>query len=205
MQTYITADGVKHPIRDDFLIYPEGWTEPEENRVLERWRAGVELPADEREYLTAWNNRNNLETAWKWLDGDYRDHGFTTLCQVHGQSWSPDVCGCTIHQVFDHHTRSSEEPIEIRPHRLHKVCERHAGVTDHVEHHDTLIEECRHKEAVLSAVTDAHGLEVKDRPAWSFNENHELVIDTSTHAVLTPQHVNRIIQEQFSHAVVHVR
>lgn len=205
MQTYTTKDGVEHPIRDGFLIYPEAWTQDHEDWVLAQWKAGVELHPLDRKFLEAWTNRNNLESAWAWLDGDYRDHGFETLCQVHGQAWSPDTCGCKVHQVFDHHLRGGDGPIEVRPHRLHTVCDRHAGATDHVEHHALLVKECQHKEAVLSAVMSAHGLKDHQRPAWRYNEAHELEIDTSGHPVLTPQHVNRILREQFSHAVVHVR
>jgi hypothetical protein len=211
MQTYTTADGVEHPVSDGFLLYPPEWTQDHEDHVLAIWKAGEELHDLDRAFLTAWQNRANLESAWRFLgDGPhYTDHfgPDATLDQVHGQGWSPDTCGCTHHQVYDHHKRG-EEGNELRSHRIHKLCDRHASVGHpdrHAEHHERLVRECQHKEAVLNAVTDAHGLEAKDRPTWHYSKEHELVIDTTGHPVLRPEHVNRIVQEQFSHAVVHVR
>lgn len=213
-QTYTARDGSEHPIRDDHLIYPEGWTARHEAAVLELWKAGEELEPADRAYLEAWTNRNNLENALKFLKGKhYSAYGFATLCQVHGQRWSPDVCDCIVHQVFDHHERHTEITA-IHPHHQHKVCDRHAHLKaapephhqalTHVEHHDTLMTECRHKEAVLHAITTMHGLEPHDRPAWRFTENHELAIDTTAHPVLTPQHVHMAIRDQFPDHVIHV-
>lgn len=214
-QSYTTGDGFKHPISDEFLLYPPGWTEAAENEVRGRWRSGEELSADERVYLDAWTNRENLERAWKWLGVDkghpsYTDHfgDEGTLDQVHGQAWSPDTCGCTVHHVFDHNRRH-EPGNEIKPHRTHVLCDRHATLphlaVDATAHHEHLLKECQHKEAVMAAITDAHGLEHSDRPRWYFNENHELVVDTSTHPTLHVDSVRHALRDQFAHSVIHVK
>lgn len=199
-----------HPVHDDVVLYVDGHTDAEEAAVLDRWRAGEEPTDRERAILEAWTTRRNLDNALKWLgDTDYREaFGFATLDQVHGQSWSPDVCGCTHHQVFDHRERHSGN-VTIHSHRIHKLCDRHARLNvlpeDHKEHHERLLAECRHKEEVLAAITQANGLEPHDRPVWHYNHDHELVIDTTVHPHLTPENVNPILREQFPKHVVHVR
>ncbi len=212
-QTYTTRDGVEHPIRDDHLIYPPGWTQEAEDAALVAWRANVELNPVDRQYLDAWTNRENLERAWAWLDGDYRDHGFETLCQVHGQAWSPDVCegthkgeGCVVPQVFDHQLRHGGEGLVVHAHRSHVTCARHSTITfkDHHHHQEHLLGEVRHKEAVLHAITERNGLKPDQRPKWRYTGNHELEIDTSGHPHLTPRHVRDVLREDFSGHVVHV-
>lgn len=200
-----------HPVHDDVTLYVDAHSDNEEEQVLGLWKAGEDLGPRERAILNAWTTRKNLDAALKFLDGkDYRAaFGFDTLDQVHGQSWSPDVCGCTIHQVWDHRLRDAA-PNEIvhHAHRLHTLCDRHAplvGPDDHAAHHERLLAECRHKESVLTAVTEAHGLQPHERPAWRYNADHELVIDTTAHPVLRPHHVNRVVEEQFPKSVVHVR
>lgn len=186
-----------HPVHDDHLIYAPNHNEGDENAALSRWRSDEELTAIERVYLTAWNNRRNLDSAIKWLNGkDYRkEFGFETLDQVHGQSWAPDSCGCVVHQVWDHRLRETPELIVHHAHRSHMICERHEGkFKDHHAHHAALLVESRHKEVVLNTVAERYQT---TRPEWSFNDQGHLEIDTTNHPKLTPRHVNAVIAEDF--------
>jgi hypothetical protein len=212
-QTFHAADGKTYDVHDDVELERPGAAEggPVEASVLARWRANEELDPDERRVLAAWTTRANLHSAAKWLDGKpLSEFGFETLDQVHGQAWHPDVCdgihkgeGCVVHQVFDHRLRHGGEEITVHAHRSHKTCARHSTVEfkDHHHHQDHLQKETRHKEAVLSAITDKHGLKVDDRPAWHFNDKHELVIVTTGHPHLSRRHVLDVLQEFPDHAV----
>jgi len=212
MTQSFTVANKTYPVNDDHELSVPG---ADESAVLAKWKTNAELDPEERRVLAAINNRENLTRAAAWLDGkELAEFGFETLDQVHGQTWHPDVCeglssgtGCEVHQVWDHRLRHTGEGIVVHAHRSHRTCERHATLSfkDHHEHQAHLQAECAHKEAVLSAITDHVGLHPTDRPAWRFNENHELEIDTTSHPVITPQHVNRVIRDNFPQHVIHVK
>lgn len=208
MSTFKAIDGTEYPVHEDVELSVPG---SDESAVLAKWRANEELDKTERRVLAAINTRDNLYSAAKWLAGKpLSEFGFETLDQVHGQAWHPDVCdgkhtgdGCVVHQVWDHRLRHGGEEIKVHAHRSHQTCARHSTIdfTDHHHHQDHLQKEARHKEAVLTRITDHHGLTHEQRPAWSFNEKHELVIDTAGHAHLSRRHVLDVLQEFPDHPI----
>lgn len=152
MQWMVAYSGERVPVRDGFNIWPEGWSEAEEAAMLRAWRAaepapvpavlsesqrkayiaeyevwkrGGELNARERLLLDAWTNRGNINSALAWIaPHTFRDLGFETACQVHGNSHSI-ACGCKVHIVFDHHRRAEITDDDKRPFRAVEVCELH--------------------------------------------------------------------------------
>lgn len=181
--------------------------------ALERWKGNHELTRSERLHLDAWTNRNNLNNAIAFLDGKRPEDYFgedATLDQVHGQAWHPDVCddthlglGCVVHQIWDHHLRDKPDEIVHHPHRQSRMCARHGHLVGaHAAHHETLIRECQHKEAVLSKVTETYGLTAEERPKWRFDADHTLVIDTSDHPTLTQRHIREVINQHFPDAAI---
>jgi hypothetical protein len=211
-QTFTARNGKTYPLHDDVdLPAPKA----DEAALIAKWRSNAELDKDERRLLAQINTRDNLHSAADWLgDEELSEFGFETLDQVHGQSWHPDVCegqasreGCVVHQVFDHRLRDTPDQIKVHAHRIHQTCSRHATLTfkDHHEHQAHLESECFHKERVLAAITDRYGLSNQERPAWRFNENHELEIDTNGHPSLKPQHVIQVIHQDFPQHVIHVK
>lgn len=151
MQWMVSYSGERVPVRDGFNIWPDGWSEAEERRMLAAWRAeepaplvgpvsvqaranykrafeawatGGMLNERERLLLDAWTNRGNINRALAWIAPfTWRDLGFETACQVHGNSHSLE-CGCQVHLVFDHHKRAETEK-DVRPFRAPLVCEAH--------------------------------------------------------------------------------
>lgn len=183
--------------------------------VLERWKANEELTPDERRHLDAWTTRNNLDNAIAYLRGKRPEDFFgpdATLDQVHGQAWHPDVCkdvtqgkGCVVHQVWDHRLRDQPDKIVHHPHHQHRLCERHSHLKgQHQEHHDTLIRECQLKEAFLAKVTETYGLEAQERPSWSFDRTHALVVNTAGHPKLSSRHVRQVQNDHFPDAPITV-
>lgn len=211
-QTFTARNGKTYPLHDDVEL---PGPEDDEPALIAKWRSNAELTKDERALLTKINTRDNLHSAADWLDAkELAEFGLETLDQVHGQSWSPDVCedqakgeGCVIHQVWDHRLRHTGDGITVHAHRSHKTCSRHATLSfkDHHEHQAHMEGECRHKGKVLAAICDRYGLTHQQAPAWRFTENHELEIDTSGHPVLSPQHVIKVVHEDFPDHVIRVK
>lgn len=209
----MTQDYKGFKVHDDVDLGEAGCVA--ELAALERWKANHELTPDERKHLDAWTTRNNLDNAIAFLRGkkpeDYFGEG-ATLDQVHGQAWHPDVCegvergqGCVIHQVWDHRLRGEPEKIVHHPHHQHRLCERHGHLKGkHQEHHDTLVAECQHKEAVMGKITETYGLTNDERPAWSFDAEHALVVDTTGHAKLSARHVREVVNNHFADAPIKV-
>jgi len=211
-QTFTARNGKTYPLHDDVEL---PGPKEDEATLIAKWRSNAELSIPERALLSKINTRDNLHSAADWLgDKELAEFGFETLDQVHGQSWHPDVCegqarreGCVIHQVFDHRLRHTGEGIVVHAHRSHQTCARHATLSfkDHHEHQAHLEGECAHKEKVLAAICDRYGLTHQQRPAWRFNENHELEIDTNGHPILRPQHVNAVVHKDFPQHVIRVK
>lgn len=159
MQSFLADDGKVYPVRDDFLIFPDGWSQAEEDSMLEKHRAqgGVAeflcAPRDhaitrddlgrllsimlepwtdrQREMLKAWDNRNNINSAIRYLDGrDYREFGFDTVCQVHGNRHTRTyTCGCSFHVLFDHHLEHVQNE-DIKVLRSEHICDGHRHHND---------------------------------------------------------------------------
>lgn len=162
MQTFVAYDGKSYPVRDGFLIFPDGWSRFEEDRVLEKWRGQfaaaevlraarpVALTVEEflrlmnvateawterqREVLTAWKNRDNIDNALKYLNGaDWREFGFETVCQIHGNQHTRSyTCGCSFHVLFDHHLEHPQDE-DIKPLRAEHICDKHRQVSNSLE------------------------------------------------------------------------
>lgn len=141
-QNFIAFDGSVHHVRDGFHIFVDGHSRDEEKAAITRWQATA--PADkpwlrhrdplsprQLKYLDAWTNRNNMNSALAYLKGrDYREFGFETLCQVHGNLHT-FPCGCKHHVIFDHHKRElGYEDSDIKPLRAEEVCDRHRHHND---------------------------------------------------------------------------
>lgn len=200
-------------VHDDVDLGDAG--SPAELAALERWKGNHELTTDERRHLDAWTTRQNLDNAIAFLKGktpaDYFGEG-ATIDQVHGQAWTPDVCegvtegkGCVVHQVWDHRLREEPEKIVHHPHHQHRLCERHAHLEGaHQDHHETLVRECQHKEAVMSKITDTYGLEVHERPVWRFDAAGTFIVDTTGHPKLSSRHVREIVNAHFADAAIKV-
>lgn len=152
MQRFVAYDGSEHPVRDGFNIWPEGWSEAEETAMLAAWRAdqpppfagregskaftrwvrrmqawaqGLDLTPRQRLLLDAWTNRNNINKALAWIaPHDYRDFGFETACQIHGNNHQRP-CGCSFDLVFDHHKRDGLTDWDMHPFRERWRCETH--------------------------------------------------------------------------------
>lgn len=152
MQWMASYSGERVPVRDGFNIWPEGWSAEEEAAMIYAWRAvepahpGVDASDDahkqysrqfeawvtggilndrERLLLDAWTNRNNINRALAWIaPHTFRDLGFETACQVHGNSHSL-ACGCKVHLVFDHHRRAELTDEDKLPFRAVEVCDLH--------------------------------------------------------------------------------
>lgn len=94
-------------------------------RAFEAWATGGLLNDRERMLLDAWTNRKNINKALAWIaPWTYRDFGFETACQVHGNSWEAE-CGCKFHIVIDHHLRPNYTTADRYPFRAVNVCEAH--------------------------------------------------------------------------------
>ncbi len=111
-------------------IYAANHHAGKEAEAVEAWRANQRLNHEQRSYLTAWTNRQNIANAVRVLGADaHKLHGFEGVDQLHGNTHA-HPCGCEIHVVFDHHQRHALKPEHIRPHRIERQCRGHAQHKD---------------------------------------------------------------------------
>lgn len=170
MRSWICFDGSEHPVSKRFLAIvpgdlsgrPYAEVEGERQRLL---RTGTRIDADgkphfytdeltpkQRKRLRGIDFVLNMNRALQFLDGrDYRSHNELfgpegTLCQVHGQYWSPDTCGCKLSIIFDHWLRFFPKRLIHYPHHFGVVrCSKHRHLTDYSDHFYAVLEENRAK------------------------------------------------------------
>lgn len=176
MALFITDDGTTHPISDataDILKagFGDDWqavgyegAERRKAAIMGKERFGTAIPPTDAERATirACDAVGNLNRAWHFMEGrDYREvFGPTaTLCQVHGQTHSPDTCDCVLREVFDHHKRGQQDA-EVHPHHPHRVCKQHKHLEKDFKAHHRAVKEHNRVEGAkrrAAAETLAHG------------------------------------------------
>ena len=166
MQEWRCFDGSTHPVSEKFLeIVPldlngRPYAAVEAERLF-LMQSGTYIRADgiprffpqvisaeQRLRLRAIDHVININRALQWLDGrDYRSHNEMfgpegTLCQVHGNAWRPDTCGCQLSFNFDHWLRDTPDRITQYPHHFQiKHCIRHVHLTDFRDHYWAVLDE----------------------------------------------------------------
>jgi hypothetical protein len=107
-----------------------------------------ELSKKQRARLRGIDHIINVNRALQFLDGrDYRSPNDLfgvdgTLCQVHGNLWKPDTCGCELSFIFDHWLRERPKEIVHYPHHFRVLaCARHRGFSDFRDHFHAVLEE----------------------------------------------------------------
>lgn len=157
MQTFTAYDGSAHPVRDDFLIFPAGWSDAEESDMLARWRGGhaayaelikprlfplsprrrAELEATvmrpfsqrDRDLLHAWDNRTGINATLVLMAKCGADYRALGFETVCQPhgNWNERPCGCKFYYLIDHHRRSMPPRMQIRIPIWGEVCPDHCG------------------------------------------------------------------------------
>lgn len=135
-KTFTAYDNSVHLVRADHFIYLDDHDHNEEAEAILKWRTTAPFDKPQlrhvdgmtdrqKKYLEAWTNRLNMNSALAYMRGrDYREFGFETLCQVHGNLYTAP-CGCKVHFLFDHHKRTSLVDEDIKPLRVENACDTH--------------------------------------------------------------------------------